>query len=403
MASYVCRLGTPIGEILTRTVEAASERELRLRLEREGYHVFSLQREREGIGFVPSGGRRLKLEPFLHFNQQLAALLQAGLPVLQAITLLAKRQSNAALRSVLHQIENRIREGTPMSEAFAAQGDVFPKLYTASLLAGEKSGNLDGVLNRYISSTKQVLSLKRKVRQAMTYPIILVFALIGLIGFMTGVVIPRFASIYQDFGSDLPVVTQVVLNVGTTVQENFVWVGPVLLGIVLGLLVWRRTERGRVAIDGFLLKLPLIGQIIREMTTAQLGRSLSTLLQGGLTLVESYRIASETITNKALAKASARVLPRIREGEPFSESLEQTGWMPALAIDMIRVGERSGGLKEMLDELAGFYDAELEVQLNQLTSLIQPVVLVLMAVMVVFVLLAMYLPMFSLISSFGSL
>lgn len=391
-----------MGEILTRTVEAASEDELRLRLEREGYHVFSLRRQREGLKAFPvSVSRRLKLEPFLHFNQQLAALLQAGLPILQAITLLAKRQSYKPLAAVLGQIESRIREGTPLSDAFAAQGTIFPKLYTASLLAGEKSGNLDGVLTRYIAYTKQMIALKRRLRQAMTYPILLMCALVGLVGVMTGFVIPRFALIYRDFGSDLPTITQIVLSVGTTTQENLIWLVPALLGIILALLLWRRTETGRVAIDRFLLKLPLIGPIIRDMTTSQLGRSLATLLQGGVTLVESYRIASETITNRALAQASARVLPRIREGEPFAESLEQAGWMPPLAMDMIRVGERSGSLKDMLEELASFYDAELEVKLNQLTALIQPVVLVLMAGLVVFILLSMYLPLFSFISTLG--
>lgn len=390
-----------MGELLTRSVEAASADELRLRLEREGYHVFSIAGKGEGLKLFPGAARRLKLEPFLHFNQQLAALIQAGLPILQAITLLGKRQSNRALAAVLNQIVNRIREGTPMSEAFAAQGDIFPKLYTASLLAGEKSGNLDGVLNRYIAYTKQMIALKRKIRQAMTYPTILMVALVGLVTFMTGFVIPRFASIYKDFGSRLPPITQVVLSVSTTVEANLIWLGPSVLGLILALFLWRQTARGRAAIDGVLLKLPLTGPLIRDMTTSQLGRSLSTLLQGGVTLVESYRIASETITNKALARNSSRVLPRIREGEPFSESLEQAGWMSPLAIDMIRVGERSGSLKEMLDELASFYDAELEVKLNQLTALIQPVMLVLMAALVVFILLAMYLPLFSLLQGIG--
>lgn len=390
-----------MGEILTRSVEAASEEELRRRLEREGYHVFGLQRAGEGLSLFRSSGQRLKLEAFLHFNQQLAALLQAGLPVLQAVTLLAKRQSDPVLRSVLKQIEGRIREGTPMSEAFSAQGDVFPKLYTASLLAGEKSGNLDGVLKRYITFTKQMILLKRRLRQAMTYPIILVTALVGLVSIMTGFVIPRFASIYRDFGTELPAITEVVLSIGTTMQENFVWLGPTVAGLIVALLIWRRTAAGRAAIDSFLVELPLVGQITRDLTTAQLARSLATLLLGGLTLVEAYRIASGTITNKALAGVSARVLPRIREGESFAESLERAGWMSPLAIDMIRVGERSGSLKEMLDELASFYDAELEVELNQLTALIQPVVLVLMAGLVVFVLLAMYLPLFSFVSTLG--
>lgn len=391
-----------MGEILTRTMDGTSEDEVRLRLSREGYHIFSIKRERDIFKSLSGRPRRLKLEPFLHFNQQLAALIQAGLPILQAISLLAKRQSNPALRHVLQRIEGRIREGTPMSEAFAAQGDVFPKLYTASLLAGEKSGNLDGVLTRYIAYTKQVLSLKRKVRQAMTYPVLLIVALVGLVGVMTSFVIPRFATIYKDFGTELPAITLMVLAAGEATQRNLYWLLPTLVGALVGLFIWRQTTRGREVIDGLLLKLPLVGQIIRDATTAQLGRSLATLLQGGVTLVESFRIANETITNRALARLSSPVLSRIREGQSFSESLEQAGWLSPLAIDMIRVGERSGSLKEMLEELASFYDAELEVQLNQLTALIQPVVLILMAGLVVVVLLAMYLPLFSLLSSLGS-
>jgi type IV pilus assembly protein PilC len=402
MAAYVCRLGTPTGEIITRKLEAAAEDELRLRLEREGFHIFALDREGGARWMGRPAATRIKLEPFLHFNQQLAALIQAGLPILQAVGLLSKRQSNPVLRSVLNNIETRIREGTPLSEAFAAQGDVFPKLYTASLLAGEKSGNLDGVLGRYITYTKQMVSLKRKVRQALTYPIVLVVALIILLGVMTGFVIPRFGLIYKDFGAELPTITQVVLEVGTTVQANLYWLFPGVIGLAVSLVLWRQTAGGRVAIDTLLLKLPLVGQITRDLTTSQLARSLSTLLQGGVTLVESFRIAGETITNKALARASASVLSKIREGKPFAESLDEAGWVPPLAVDMMRVGERSGSLKEMLDELASFYDAELEIKLNQLTALIQPVVLVLMAGLVVVVLLAMYLPLFNFMSTLGS-
>ena len=401
MATYTCRLGTPAGEILTRNVEAPTENELRTRLEREGFRVFSLAREGGARKLLERETRRLKIESFLHFNQQLAALIRAGLPILQAIGMLARRQSNETLRMVLRNVEGRIREGTPLSEAFEAQGETFPRLYTASLLAGERSGNLDEVLLRYGAYAKQMVSLKRKVRSALTYPIFLIGALIALMGVMTGFVIPRFALIYRDFGTELPTITQIVLTVGTGIQGNLSWLGPALLGAVVAGVIGRRTSYGRALIDRTLLKLPLIGQIIRDLTTAQFARSLATLLQGGITLVDSYRIASETITNAALVQASKPVLQKIREGEAFGDSLEQAGWLPPLAVDMIRVGERSGSLKEMLDELSSFYDAELEVRLNQLTNMIQPVLLISMACMVVFVLLAMYLPIFSFISVLG--
>ncbi len=401
MAVYTCRLGTPAGEILTRKIEAATENDVRTRFEREGFRVFSLVREGGARRLLERDARHLKMEAFLHFNQQLAALIRAGLPILQAISMLARRQSNEALRSVLRNVEGRIREGTPLSEAFEAQGTIFPRLYTATLLAGERSGNLDDVLLRYSAYAKQMVGLKRKVRSAISYPIFLVSALTLLMGVMTGFVIPRFALIYRDFGTELPTLTQIVLSIGTGVQANLVWLGPALAGLIVAGLIGRKTSYGRMLIDRALLKLPLIGQIIRDLTTAQFARSLATLLQGGITLVDSYRIASETITNLALVQASKPVLQKIREGEAFGDSLEQAGWLPPLAVDMIRVGERSGSLKEMLDELASFYDAELEARLNQLTNMIQPVMLIIMASLVVFVLLAMYLPLFSFISALG--
>lgn len=402
MAEYLFRVGTPSGEITLRRVEAMSPEEARQRLEREGYRVFTLAQRRPWTGTWRISGRRVKLEDFLHFNQQLAALIRAGLPVLQAISMLARRQSHPALRSVLRDIEERIREGTPLSQAFASRSDVFPRLYVAALLAGERSGNLDEMLLRYIAYTKQMVALKRRVRAAMAYPIFLLCALTLLVAVMTGFVIPRFRIIYEDFGGELPLITQIVLGIGQGVRENLLWGIPVLLALIGGLAVWRRTERGRAALDALLLKLPIIGPIVRDLSVSQLARSLATLLQGGITLVESFRVASETLTNRVLARSSSLVLRRIQEGQAFAESLEEAGWFPPLAVDIVRVGERAGSLKEMLDELANFYDAELEVKLNQVTTLIQPVMLVLMAGLVTFVLLAMYLPLFTFISTLGA-
>lgn len=402
MAEYVFRVGTPSGEIVLRKVEAVSPEEARQRLEREGYRVFTLaQRGRAAWTWRPSF-RRVTVENFLHFNQQLAALVRAGLPILHAISMLARRQSHPVLRSVLRDVETRIREGTSLSQAFASRGDVFPRLYVAAVLAGERSGNLDETLSRYIAYTKQMVALKRRVRAATAYPIFLLGALILLVSVMTGFVIPRFQIIYEDFGGELPAMTQIVLAVGQGVRENLWWGVPALLALFLGLTFWRRTERGRVTLDALILKLPIIGPIVRDLAVAQLARSLATLLHGGITLVESFRVASETLTNRVLARTSGVVLRRLQEGQAFAESLEEAGWMPPLAIDIVRVGERAGSLAEMLDELAAFYDAELEVKLNQVTTLIQPILLVVMAGLVTFVLLSMYLPLFTFISTLGA-
>ncbi len=402
MAEYVFRVGTPSGEIVLRKVEAVSPEEARQRLEREGYRVFTLAQRGRSAWAWRLSFRRVTVENFLHFNQQLAALVRAGLPILQAISMLARRQSHPVLRSVLRDVEARIREGTPLSQAFASRSDVFPRLYVAAVLAGERSGNLDEMLSRYIAYTKQMVALKRRVRAATAYPIFLLGALILLVAVMTGFVIPRFRIIYEDFGGELPAMTQIVLAVGQGMRENFWWTVPVVLTLFLGLTFWGRTEQGRLMLDALILKLPIIGPIVRDLAVAQLARSLATLLHGGITLVESFRVASETLTNRVLARTSGVVLRRLQEGQAFAESLEEAGWMPPLAIDIVRVGERAGSLAEMLDELAAFYDAELEVKLNQVTTLIQPILLVMMAGLVTFVLLSMYLPLFTFISTLGA-
>ncbi len=402
MAEYVFRVGTPSGEIVLRKVEAVSPEEARQRLEREGYRVFTLAQRGRSAWTWRLSFRRVTVENFLHFNQQLAALVRAGLPILQAISMLARRQSHPVLRSVLRDVEARIREGTPLSQAFASRSDVFPRLYVAAVLAGERSGNLDEMLSRYIAYTKQMVALKRRVRAATAYPIFLLGALILLVAVMTGFVIPRFRIIYEDFGGELPAMTQIVLAVGQGMRENFWWSVPVVLTLFLGLTFWGRTEQGRLMLDALILKLPIIGPIVRDLAVAQLARSLATLLHGGITLVESFRVASETLTNRVLARTSGVVLRRLQEGQAFAESLEEAGWMPPLAIDIVRVGERAGSLAEMLDELAAFYDAELEVKLNQVTTLIQPILLVMMAGLVTFVLLSMYLPLFTFISTLGA-
>src|SRR5262249_13750364 len=240
MAEYICRLGTPAGEIVTRTVEGMSEQELRQRLTQEGYRIFSVENS-GSFGGVRTGGvrqrsRKIKLDDFLLFNQQLAALFHAGLPVLQSIQMLRQRSPNPKLRLVLADVEARIKSGSALSEAFEAQGETFPKIYTASILAGERSGNLDDVLRRYVEYTKAMAQLRRKIRGALTYPVILLCAAFLLISVLTTFVIPQFTSLYENMGSDLPAVTTFVVGISAGVRENIYWLAPVVLGLVFGVV-----------------------------------------------------------------------------------------------------------------------------------------------------------------------
>lgn len=404
MAEFICRLGTPAGEVVTRTVEAPGVHEARARLEREGFRVFNVTPPKtSGVtALTRLGGRggqpKVKASDFLLFNQQLAALVRAGIPILQAISMLRKRAASARLRAVLGEVEDQIRGGAALSQAFAAQGSIFPRIYTASILAGERSGALDEVLLRYVSYMRRNVALRRKIRGALAYPLFLLFASGCMVTFLTVYVVPRMSDLFSGFGTELPTVTQIVLGLSKWLSANVIWFGPLFIGGTIALFLWSRTGPGRMKVDALLLKIPLAGNLVIQLSIAQATRSLATLLAGGITLVESWEIAAESITNRELRRRSSEILPMIREGRTFTESLEEAHWVPLLAIDMIGIGERSGSLREMLDEVAVFYDAESEVRLEQLTTTLEPAILVVMGGIVVTILLAIYLPIIQSIS-----
>ena len=404
MAEFICRLGTPAGEVVTRTVEAPGVNEARARLEREGFRVFNVAPPKTtGVtALTRFGGRggqaKVKANDFLLFNQQLAALVRAGIPILQAISMLRKRAASARLRAVLGDVEEQIRGGAALSKAFASQGNIFPRIYTASILAGERSGALDEVLLRYVSYMRRNVGLRRKIRGALAYPLFLLFASGCMVTFLTVYVVPRMSDLFAGFGTELPTVTQIVLGLSKWLSSNVLWFGPLFIGGAVVLFLWSRTEAGRLRVDATLLKIPLAGNLVVQLSIAQATRSLATLLAGGITLVESWEIAAESITNRELRRRSSSIMPMIREGRTFTESLEFANWVPMLAIDMIGIGERSGSLREMLDEVAVFYDAESEVRLEQLTTTLEPAILVVMGGIVVTILLAIYLPIIQSIS-----
>jgi len=405
MAEFICRLGTPSGEVMTRMVEATGAGEAKSRLESEGFRVFAVSNSESGLSAIlPMGGagkkNRVKQDDFLLFNQQLSALLRAGIPVLQSIGLLKNRSGSSTLRTMLADIEDKIKSGVSLSEAFEAQG-TFPKIYTASLLAGEKSGALDDVLARYVDYLKRNVGVARKLRGAIAYPLFLLAAASFMVAFLTLYVVPQMSELFKGLSTNngLPTVTVIVLGFSNFVAGNIWWLLPLVLVLLFALVIWLRSPSGKLILHKFLLRLPVVGGLIKQMTTAQLARSLSTLLSGGITVPDAWNIASESITNLELRRRSQGVLPMIREGRGFTEALIKANWLPELALDMIGIGEKSGSLREMLDEVANFYDAESEVRLEQLTSLLEPVILVFMALIVITILLAIYLPIIQTISS----
>lgn len=404
MTEFICRLGTPSGEIVTRIVEASGAAEARSRLENEGFRVFAVSNAGEGLSAMMSlGGNKkgkVKQSDFLLFNQQLSALLRAGIPVLQAIGLLKTRAGSANLRAVLTDVEEKIKNGVPLSEAFEAQG-MFPRIYTASLLAGEKSGALDDVLSRFVTYLRRSVAVSRKLRGALAYPAFLLLAAVIMVAFLTLYIVPRMSDLFKSLAANrsLPTVTLAVLWVSNAIVNNILWLGPLLIVVGLAIFVWLRTESGKLVLHKALLKIPIAGQLIRNMATAQMTRSMSTLLSGGITVPDSWDISSQSINNLELRRRSQNVLPMIREGRSFTDALEMANWVPPLGLDMIGIGEKSGSLREMLDEVAEFYDAEAEVRLEQFTTLLEPMILLVMAAVVVTILLAIYLPIIQMISA----
>jgi type IV pilus assembly protein PilC len=397
MPEYVARLGWPDGGVAEESIITANRAAARLEFERRGAHVFELK-ERTGA-FRWKRRRKIKMAAFLVFNQELVALLKAGLPILRSVELLLERQQNPTWREVLTDIRDRITSGASLSEAFAAQGDLFPRLYATSLKAGEKAGELEPVLRRYLKYQKTMVVLTRKVVSTLIYPALLIAVSIGLISILMTFVIPRFTEFFSEFGADLPLLTRLVVGTATVIRAHIGWIVGGLVLLFFGLNRFARTDRGRDFFDAQLLKLPFVGGIFRRFSISQFTRSLATLLSGGTPLVPSLETASEAIGNRHVSKKIAETVPRVREGGELWRALEDTGMMTNLTIEMVKVGESSGALEEMLNSASEFYDEEIDALLARVVSFVEPAVLVVMGIVIATILMAVYLPLFTILSN----
>ena len=323
MAEFICRLGTPAGEVVTRTVEAPGVNEARARLEREGFRVFNVTPPKTtGAAALTRFGRsgshpRVKANDFLLFNQQLAALVRAGIPILQSISMLRKRAASSRLRAVLGDVEDKIRGGAALSEAFAAQGPVFPRIYTASILAGERSGALDDVLRRYVTYMRRNVALRRKIRGALAYPTFLLIASAGMVTFLTVYVVPRMSELFSGFGNELPTVTQIVVAISRWLSSNVFWFFPLLVGVAVLLFIWSRTPSGRLTVNGLILRIPLAGNLVVQLLFAQATRSLATLLAVVSPIDRGRLHQSQSLPRTSTPSSS--ILPRFAKVVPLGE------------------------------------------------------------------------------------
>ena len=392
MAEFVIKLADERGHILEQVQTAATADELRARFTHAGYHVFSIK-TRSGFGGLKRG--KVKLEPFLIFNQQFLTLVRAGLPILGSLQMLGKIQKNAQFAAQLDDVSTRVKTGQSLSEAFEAQTG-FPVMYTTTLLAGERSGNLQEVLERYVSFQKISLAFRKKLTASLIYPALLLSLVIGLMIFLLAVVVPQFAVLYDQMGNKLPAMTMMLMGFGKWLQHNFIWL---FLGAIVLAVVARRfaaTDRGKDFIDGFRIGLPVFGKIWIKYQVALFARTLSTLLTGGLPLVPSLETAARSISSRKISKAVFASIGTVREGKSLAESLSNTGVFPDLAAEMITVGEQTGALPAMLNSVAEFFEEDVATALAAALALIEPAILIIMGIVVVFILISLYLPIFSL-------
>jgi type IV pilus assembly protein PilC len=400
---FRCRLGTPGGEIIEGVYVADNEYRLRTELEEKGLFVLSLQRRGGLPGLAAAGGRRRRIsgQEFLVFNQELATLLKAGMPLVQSLDILRQRVLNPTFKAVLDGIHEKVQAGTALSDAFAEHQGLFPSVYAASLMAGERSGSLDEVLRRYVAYEKVIGAVKRRTISALIYPAILVVLMVGLIGLIVLRVVPAFSSFYTNFDRELPLSTRIIVGVSDVVVTNLWLIVIGVVAVVVSAVGWMKQPGNRRRLDAVLLRLPWAGETMRKFATSQLARTLATLLGGGLPLVNALEVAGGAMTNRFLATELEEVTRRVREGQSFSAALLARGVFPDVAVKMIEVGESTGALQEMLNSLADFYDEDIETEVGRFITLIEPVILVIMGVVIAAVVLALYMPLFELSSVVG--
>ena len=396
MPEYALKYADARGEIRQEIVEGASEQEVRDRMAQQGFLVYSV-RPRAALGLAPKSGRRrrLDLEKFLIFNQQFITLFRAGLPILKCLDLLGDRLTDAKLSPVIREIRDDVKKGSLLSEAFQRQ-QIFPAIYVTSIMAGERSGALGEVLERYLAYQRLVLAVRKKILLSLIYPSVLVVLVIGLIVFLVTFVVPRFAELYSTTNAALPAPTRILISVGLAAEQFIVGAAITLALLILGGRYYLRTDAGRALADRIKARTPVLGEIWLKYQVAQLARLLATLLSGGIPLVQGMETASQSVNSPLLQSALADAQKRVREGQSLSGALASTGLFPGLAIDMIEVGESTGALPQMLNSVAEFYEDDVNTRMQAALSLIEPSIMIFMGLFVAFVLVSLYLPIFSL-------
>src|SRR5271170_90040 len=404
MAEWTLKYADARGAIHQQVAEAASERELRDRFSQQGFLIYSIKPRIEGKGVTGAlrpSGKKINVEKFLIFNQQFVTLIRAGLPILKALDLLAERLTDPKLSQYIKGVREEVRNGALLSDAFTRQG-VFPPIYSTSVLAGERSGSLAEVIERFIGYQKLSLSVRKKLMVSLMYPALLIVMVMGLIVFLITYVVPNFAELYSSMNAQLPAPTLILIAIGTTARGYVLFGFGVLIATGIALRAWSKTPAGKEAFDRVLLKVPVLGEVWLKYQVAQFSRVLSTLLIGGIPLMQALDTSADSLGTQVLKKVLQQAVKTVREGQSLSGSLRQTKIFPGLSIDMIEVGESTGALPAMLGSVAEFYEDDVSTRTTAALSLIEPAIMIFMGIFVAFVLISLYLPIFSLADSIRS-
>jgi len=377
------------GTTVTDEATAADSAELRQELEARGYLVLSLDKKRAALV-----GDRGSAKDFLIFNQEFSTLIKAGLPILQAMEILHKRTEKPGFRGTLESVIHDIKGGLALSDAMSRHPAYFTPLYTATVRAGEKSGALVDVLRRFITYQKKMISVLGKLKMALAYPIFLVVALFGVMLLFFLYIIPNFTQMYDGTAGKLPLLTTLLIDFTAIITRfaPFLFAGVIAAGI--GIMLWQRSESGRNTVDGIKLRIPLVRALLLQYIMAQITRTLATVLRGGIPLVQALDTTAGVISNRVIARRLIEARALLTEGVSLADAFERTKLAPEMTVRMIEVGESSGDLPQMLEDVADFYDQEVENKLTMLTTLIEPVLMLSMGIVMAFIVVALYLPIF---------
>ncbi len=398
MPYFLCRLASEDGRVLSQSMLASSHYECQKHFEEKGYCVLSIKLDWKRIR-IPAFPfeKKIKDKDFIMFNQELVAMIRAGYPILKCIEVILSRVKDIHLKELLMKVEKEIRGGKSLSEAFAPYEKHFSTVYIASLMAGEKSGNLDGTISRYIDYAKVIAQTKSRIKTALTYPTILLLFSLFLLAILINFILPRFSEFYAGFESTLPGITRTLMSVSSAMRANFLFIIAFALLIFVAFIQMKRYEQTQVIIDRIKLKIPFGGPIWLESGISLVCRTMSLLLEAGITLLHAAGIANKAAPNRFLIKRMESLPEYIKQGENLSESLSKSGFFPPLSLDLIRIGETSANLEGMLRDVAEFYEDRIQRKIDALVSIIEPVIIIFMGLIIAGMLLSVYLPIFNII------